>query len=87
MVRDALSFTQGSALAVLAGASQRVGTAASPVRSGGATKGRVDYRRTVVDVINGSRLLDLRTWVRRDNRLRPIFSSQLFGPAPTGALA
>lgn len=87
MVRDAISFTQGSALAVLAGASQRVGMAASPVRSGGATRGKVDHRRTVVDVINGSRLLDLQTWARRDIRLRRIFSSQLFGQVPTGAFA
>lgn len=87
MVRDALSVTQGSALAVLAGASQRVGTEASPVRSGGAIKGRGDHRCTVAGVINGSRLLDLQTWARRDIRLPRIFSFQLFGQVPTGAFA
>jgi hypothetical protein len=87
MVSDALSFTQGSALAVLAGASQRVGTAASPGRSGGAIKGRGDHRFNFASVTNESRLSHSEIKVRRGLRFRRIFPSQLFGLLPIGAFS
>lgn len=92
MVKNTPYFTRGSALAVLARASQRASAAASPVHPGGAFRG--DVFKTVlharfgdVGLISAKLLPSPQGRVSRVLRFRRVLSFQLIGPSPTGAFS